>query len=116
MTSTRRIRIHEVLVHLGFEDEAVLTPLRAEGLFVEDEVDAGEAEELRVALMMMSDLGCERRRCARGAQSATSPPDPGGQDDGGRPAASGRTEAPIERMTRITRMKRENDANDVQQA
>ena len=57
MSLTRRIRIHEVLLHLGIEDEGGLACLRAEGLFEHDDVDACEAEELRVALMMMGELG-----------------------------------------------------------
>jgi len=57
MTFTRRIQIREVLVHLGIEDERLLVELRREGLFEADEVDSHEADELRVATVMMQELG-----------------------------------------------------------
>jgi hypothetical protein len=57
MTHTRRIRIQEVLVHLGHEDERLLGRLREEGLFEADEVDPSEAEEFRVAVLMVEELG-----------------------------------------------------------
>lgn len=57
MSVRRRIRIQEVLVHLGQEDEGMLRSLRAEGLFEADEIDPREAEELRVAAVMMKEMG-----------------------------------------------------------
>ena len=56
MTRGRRIEIREVLIHLG-GDETLLESLRAEGLFESDFVDPREAEELRVAALMMDELG-----------------------------------------------------------
>lgn len=56
MTRARRIEIREVLIHLG-GDETLLESLRAEGLFESDFVDPREAEELRVAALMMDELG-----------------------------------------------------------
>lgn len=53
---TRRIEIREVLVHLG-GDEQLLARLRGEGLFESDFLDPNEADELRVAAVMMEDLG-----------------------------------------------------------
>lgn len=57
MTSARRIRIQEVLLHLGIEDEGLLIRLREEGLFEADEIDPREADEFRVAALMMEELG-----------------------------------------------------------
>ncbi len=57
MTRRSRIRIQEVLVHLGKQDDRVLARLRAEGLFEADEIDPHEADELRVAALMMDELG-----------------------------------------------------------
>jgi hypothetical protein len=57
MTKARRIRIHEVLVHLGHEDDQLLGSLREEGLFEADEIDPREAEEFRVAAVMVKELG-----------------------------------------------------------
>ncbi|MEZ4332473.1 MAG: hypothetical protein R3F35_12000 [Myxococcota bacterium] len=56
MTRTRRIEIREVLLHLG-GDPALLDRLRSEGLFESDFVDPREAEELRIAAVMMEELG-----------------------------------------------------------
>lgn len=56
MTRTRRIEIREVLIHLG-GDETLLESLRDEGLFESDFVDPREAEELRIAALMMDELG-----------------------------------------------------------
>jgi len=53
-------RIEEVLHHLGLDDRELLElldHLRAEGLFPEDEVTSDEAEELRVAIVLMQDMG-----------------------------------------------------------
>ncbi|MBW1881879.1 MAG: hypothetical protein JRJ58_00010 [Deltaproteobacteria bacterium] len=57
MTTTQRIRIQEVLVHLGIEDDRLLRLLREEGLFEADEIDPREADEFRVAALMMEELG-----------------------------------------------------------
>ncbi|HPG24723.1 MAG: hypothetical protein H6748_17590 [Spirochaetaceae bacterium] len=56
MTRTRRIAIREVLVHIGGDDR-MLASLREEGLFEADELDPREADELRVAALMMAELG-----------------------------------------------------------
>jgi len=56
MTRTRRIEIREVLVHVGV-DEGLLERLRSEGLFEQDFLDPREADELRVAALMMEELG-----------------------------------------------------------
>jgi len=53
----RRIRIEEVLVHLGIDDDRLLLRLREEGLFEEDDLDSYEADELRVAALMIEELG-----------------------------------------------------------
>lgn len=57
MTITQRIQIRDVLIHLGIKDERFLVELRREGLFESDEVDSLEADELRVATVMMEELG-----------------------------------------------------------
>jgi hypothetical protein len=57
MTTPPRIRIQEVLVYLGIEDERLLRRLREEGLFEADELDPREADEFRVAALMMEELG-----------------------------------------------------------
>ena len=54
---SRRVRVHEVLSFLGVDDTGVLESLRAEGLFEAEELPAEEAEELRVAAVLMEDLG-----------------------------------------------------------
>ncbi len=56
MTRSRRIEIREVLIHLG-GGEDLLASLRHEGLFESDFVDPREAEELRIAALMMEELG-----------------------------------------------------------
>jgi hypothetical protein len=56
MTPTRRIEIREVLVHLG-GGEDLLEALRHEGLFETDFIDPREAEELRIAALMMEEMG-----------------------------------------------------------
>jgi len=55
-TRAGRIEIREVLLHVG-ADERLLERLREEGLFEADEVDPREADELRVARLMMEELG-----------------------------------------------------------
>lgn len=54
---SRRIRIMEVLTFLGVDRAGLLESLREEGLFETDELAAEEAEELRVAAVLMQDLG-----------------------------------------------------------
>ena len=56
MTRNRRIEIREVLVHLG-GGEDLLEALRREGLFETDFIDRREAEELRIAALMMEEMG-----------------------------------------------------------
>jgi hypothetical protein len=57
MSERRRIRIREVLVHLGVDEGPMLESLRAEGLFESDELTPQEAEELRVATLLMREMG-----------------------------------------------------------
>lgn len=54
---TARTPIADVLHLLGMHDLEALEPLREEGLFPEDEVSDAEAEELRVAIVLMQDMG-----------------------------------------------------------
>jgi len=54
----RRIRTEDVLVYLGVTDRrAFLERLRAEGLFEGDEVEPEEADDLRLAQVLMEELG-----------------------------------------------------------
>jgi hypothetical protein len=55
--TARRIRTEEVLVVLGIRGSSLLEHLREEGLFEEEELEAGQAEELRVAATLMEELG-----------------------------------------------------------
>ena len=56
--SRRRVRIEEVLIYLEVSDRSTfLERLRAEGLFESDELEPEEAEDLRFAQLLMSDLG-----------------------------------------------------------
>jgi hypothetical protein len=57
MARAGRIEIREILIHLGIEDHDVLDRLREEGMFEKDDLDVGEAHELRVAAVMMEELG-----------------------------------------------------------
>jgi hypothetical protein len=52
-----RILTEEVLLYLGVEDRSFLTRLRSEGLFESDELEPEEAEELRLARVLMEELG-----------------------------------------------------------
>ena len=52
-----RIRIDEVLRFLDAETAAWLDDLRREGLFEAEELEPVEAEELRLARLLMEDLG-----------------------------------------------------------
>lgn len=54
--SARRVRTEEVVLYLG-RGRAVLERLRAEGLFESEELEPEEAEELRVASVLMEELG-----------------------------------------------------------
>ena len=54
----RSIRTSEVLVFLGAEEHAAfLERLRQEGLFESDELAPEEADELRLAKVLMEELG-----------------------------------------------------------
>ena len=52
-----RTAIAEVLRFLGVDDPELLRLLRSEGLFEEVELESVAAEELRVAVLWMRDLG-----------------------------------------------------------
>ena len=54
---TTRTPIEEVLRYLGLENSDLLSKLRGEGLFEQDEIEADEAEELRVAVCLVQELG-----------------------------------------------------------
>ena len=54
---TRRARIEEVLAWIGVDDPELVRLLREEGLFPSDELDPFEAEELRVAALLVRELG-----------------------------------------------------------
>jgi hypothetical protein len=54
---TRIARVEEVLRHLGLDDRELLDSLREEGLFPEDEISPDEAEDLRVAIVLMREMG-----------------------------------------------------------
>lgn len=54
----RRVRTEEVLVYLGFErGSTVIEQLRGEGLFEEEEIAPEQADELRLACLLMEELG-----------------------------------------------------------
>jgi hypothetical protein len=55
--SRRRIRTQEVLVFLGVEEKSFLRPLREEGMFEREELEPEEAEDLRIAAVLMQELG-----------------------------------------------------------
>ena len=57
MSERVRVRVREVLTFLHAEDEGLLEALRAEGLFLEDELAPEAAEDLRVAASLMRELG-----------------------------------------------------------
>ena len=50
-------RIEEVLRQLGPGDSDLLESLRDEGLFPDDEISSTEAEDLRVAIVLMREMG-----------------------------------------------------------
>ncbi len=53
---TQRNRIEDVLRYLGVDDAEFLPRMRSEGLFETDELAADEAEELRVAALLVREL------------------------------------------------------------
>lgn len=54
----RSVRIEEVLVYLGVGDRrAFLEALRAEGMFETEEIEPEQADELRLAQVLMEELG-----------------------------------------------------------
>lgn len=54
----KRIRTEEVLVYLGAQEHAsFFQRLREEGLFENEELEPEEAEELRLAHVLMEELG-----------------------------------------------------------
>lgn len=54
----KRIRTEEVLVFLGTREHApFFQRLRREGLFENEELEPGEADELRLARLLMEELG-----------------------------------------------------------
>ncbi len=56
--SARRVRIDEVLRFLGTRDpRSLLERLRSEGLFEGEDLAPDEAEELRLATLLMDELG-----------------------------------------------------------
>jgi len=54
---SRTTRVEEVLRFLGVDDPDLLPQLRSEGLFERDELEPYEAEELRVAALLVEELG-----------------------------------------------------------
>jgi hypothetical protein len=54
---TTRERIDEVLRQLDLGDGDLLESLRDEGLFPDDEISSTEAEDLRVAVVLMREMG-----------------------------------------------------------
>lgn len=53
---SQRARVDEVLRFLGLDDSDLVQQMRREGLFESDELLPHEAEELRVAALLMRDL------------------------------------------------------------
>jgi len=52
-----RARVREVLEFLEIDDPSLLEELRREGLFEEDWLEPDQAEELRVAAVLVRELG-----------------------------------------------------------
>ncbi len=52
-----RVRIEEIVEFLGLRESSLLRELREEGLFLGDELEEAEAEELRIAACLVRDLG-----------------------------------------------------------
>ena len=55
--SRRSVRTSEVLVFLGVEERTFLDQLRREGLFENDELEPEEADDLRLANVLMQEMG-----------------------------------------------------------
>ena len=55
--SGRRIRTEEVLLFLGVRETRWIDDLRGEGLFESEELDPAQAEDLRLAKVLVEDLG-----------------------------------------------------------
>jgi hypothetical protein len=55
--SQRSFRTTDVLVYLGLEERPFLELLRREGLFESDELEPEQADDLRLAKVLMEDLG-----------------------------------------------------------
>ncbi len=56
--SVKRIQTEEVLVYLGTQKRSTFFQrLRSEGLFESEELEPGEADELRLAHVLMEELG-----------------------------------------------------------
>ena len=56
--SVKRIQTEEVLVYLGTQKRSTFFQrLRSEGLFENEELEPGEADELRLAHVLMEELG-----------------------------------------------------------
>lgn len=53
----RRVRIEEVIRLLDLDADPLLEELRSEGLFEQADVSAAEADELRVAVTWIRELG-----------------------------------------------------------
>ena len=54
--SQRRIRTEEVLIFLDGENQGLIEALRVEGLFLSDELEPEQAEELRLAKILIEEL------------------------------------------------------------
>jgi hypothetical protein len=55
--SARRFRTEEVLLYLGVRGRSFLDALREVGLFEDEELAPEDAEELRLARLLMDDFG-----------------------------------------------------------
>lgn len=54
---SRRSSVQEILRYLGIDDPGLLELLRSEGLFEADELEPDQAEELRVAALLVREMG-----------------------------------------------------------
>ncbi len=55
--SQRRIRTEEVLIYLGIEERHFIEDLRGVGLFEDEELEPEQAEDLRLAKLLIEELG-----------------------------------------------------------
>ena len=55
--SRHRIRTEEVLIYLGVQEGQFIETLRGEGLFETDELEPEQAEDLRLAKVLIEELG-----------------------------------------------------------